>query len=87
MVSGSNATFTITVTNDGDVALSNVMVTDPLAPDCDLTLASLPAGGSTSYVCTVTNVVAVFVIAVTFLPILIAYYLTRNGEGVSGTGK
>ena len=29
----------------------------------------------------VTNVVAVFVIAVTFLPILAAYYLTRESEG------
>jgi len=35
----------------------------------------------------VTNVVAVFVIAVTFLPILFAYYLTRGTETVSGTGK
>ena len=32
----------------------------------------------------VTNVVAVFVIAVTFLPILAAYYLTREGDGVAG---
>jgi putative spermidine/putrescine transport system permease protein len=35
----------------------------------------------------VTNVVAVFVIAVTFLPILAAYYLTREGEHVAGMGK
>src|SRR5215216_1819798 len=35
----------------------------------------------------VTNVVAVFVIAVTFLPILAAYYLTRDGEHVAGIGK
>jgi putative spermidine/putrescine transport system permease protein len=35
----------------------------------------------------VTNVVAVFVIAVTFLPILAAYYLTRVGEAVGGQGK
>jgi putative spermidine/putrescine transport system permease protein len=35
----------------------------------------------------VTNVVAVFVIAVTFLPILAAYYLTREGESVAGQGK
>ena len=32
----------------------------------------------------VTNVVAVFVIAVTFVPILIAYRLTRGGEGAAG---
>ena len=35
----------------------------------------------------VTNVVAIFVIAVTFLPILAAYYLTREGEHTGGAGK
>ncbi len=35
----------------------------------------------------VTNVVAVFVIAVTFVPILLAYYWTRGTESVSGTGR
>jgi putative spermidine/putrescine transport system permease protein len=35
----------------------------------------------------VTNVVAVFVIAITFLPILAAYYLTQGGEHVAGQGK
>jgi putative spermidine/putrescine transport system permease protein len=35
----------------------------------------------------ITNVVAVFVIAVTFLPILAAYYLTRGSETVAGQGK
>ena len=35
----------------------------------------------------VTNVVAVFVIAVTFLPILAAYYLTRETESVAGWGS
>jgi putative spermidine/putrescine transport system permease protein len=35
----------------------------------------------------VTNVVAVFVIAVTFLPILAAYTLTRGTEAVGGQGK
>jgi putative spermidine/putrescine transport system permease protein len=35
----------------------------------------------------VTNVVAIFVILVTFLPILAAYYLTREGEHTGGTGK
>jgi putative spermidine/putrescine transport system permease protein len=35
----------------------------------------------------VTNVVAVFVIAVTFIPILAAYYLTREGSEVAGSGK
>ena len=35
----------------------------------------------------VTNVVAVIVIALTFLPILAAYYLTRGTETVGGQGK
>ena len=35
----------------------------------------------------VTNVVAIFVIAVTFLPILGAYYLTRDTDSVAGQGK
>ena len=35
----------------------------------------------------VTNVVAVFVIAVTFIPILIAFYLTRDTHEVAGSGK
>ncbi len=35
----------------------------------------------------VTNVVAVFIIVITFLPILAAYYLTRGTESVAGQGK
>lgn len=35
----------------------------------------------------VTNVVAVFVIAVTFIPILVAFYLTRDTHEVAGSGK
>ena len=35
----------------------------------------------------VTNVVAIVVIAVTFLPILAAYYFTREGEHTGGAGK
>ncbi len=35
----------------------------------------------------VTNVVAVFVILVTLIPILIAYYLSREGEHIGGSTK
>ena len=35
----------------------------------------------------VTNVVAMLVMLVTMLPILGAYYLTRGGESVAGSGK
>ncbi len=35
----------------------------------------------------VTNVVAMLVVLVTLLPILLAYYLTRDGDQVAGGGK
>jgi putative spermidine/putrescine transport system permease protein len=35
----------------------------------------------------VTNVVALIVVVVTFLPILIAYFLTRDGDRIAGAGK
>ncbi|MFN7012388.1 ABC transporter permease [Rhizobium arsenicireducens] len=35
----------------------------------------------------VTNVVAMLVVIVTFLPILAAYYLTRDTDQISGSGK
>lgn len=35
----------------------------------------------------VTNVVAVFVIAITFVPILIAYYATLGTDRAAGAGK
>ena len=35
----------------------------------------------------VTNVVAIIVFAATFVPILLAYYLTRNGSETAGSGK
>jgi putative spermidine/putrescine transport system permease protein len=35
----------------------------------------------------VTNVVAVFVITVTFIPILLAFYLTRDTHDASGSGR
>ncbi|MEZ5911375.1 MAG: ABC transporter permease [Paracoccaceae bacterium] len=35
----------------------------------------------------VTNVVAIVVVAVTFLPILLAYHLTRGGSETAGGGK
>jgi uncharacterized repeat protein (TIGR01451 family) len=50
------ATFDITVTNEGNSTLSNVVVTDALAPDCDRSIASLAAGESTTYTCTQDNV-------------------------------
>ncbi|MCK5376555.1 MAG: DUF11 domain-containing protein, partial [Acidobacteria bacterium] len=49
---GATATFTITLNNPGTVAKTNVVVSDPLTPDCDNTLASLAAGATFAYTCT-----------------------------------
>jgi putative spermidine/putrescine transport system permease protein len=35
----------------------------------------------------VTNVAAIIVMAITFVPILLAYYLTRDTQDVMGSGK
>ncbi|NNL70140.1 MAG: DUF11 domain-containing protein [Acidimicrobiia bacterium] len=53
VLTGTAATFTITVANAGDVALTNVAVTDPLAPDCDNPIGTLPVSASVTYSCTV----------------------------------
>ncbi len=53
---GGTATYTIEVRNTGGVDLSPVTVTDAVAPDCSRTLATLVAGTSTSYTCSVTGV-------------------------------
>jgi uncharacterized repeat protein (TIGR01451 family) len=49
---GGTVTFTIKVTNSGDVDLSNVTVADPLTGSCAKTLGTLLQGASTSYTCT-----------------------------------
>ena len=41
--SGGTATFTIKVTNTGDVTLTDVTVTDALAPGCARTKNEIPA--------------------------------------------
>jgi uncharacterized repeat protein (TIGR01451 family) len=52
VASGSSATFAITVTNTGDVVLTNVTVTDPQVENCDFTLPTeLNAGQSIDYTC------------------------------------
>jgi uncharacterized repeat protein (TIGR01451 family) len=58
--SGGTATFTITVTNTGDVALTNVTVSDPLSPNCNRTIGTLAPGASSSYTCTRADVTANF---------------------------
>ena len=53
---GGTATFTITVTNTGDVALTNVVVTDVLSPNCNRNVGTLNPGQSVTYTCTKPNV-------------------------------
>src|SRR5262249_37752922 len=55
---GGTATFKITVTNTGDVTLTDVTVTDPNSPDCNRNLGTLNVGQSKSYTCTKNNVTA-----------------------------
>ena len=49
-------TFSITVTNDGDVALDNVEVTDVKAPNCNRAIGTLAPGAHSSYQCTLSDV-------------------------------
>ncbi|NNC74963.1 MAG: DUF11 domain-containing protein, partial [Acidimicrobiia bacterium] len=56
ILTGTNATFSITVTNTGDVDLSNVAVADPLVPACDNSIGLLVVGGSVTYPCEATAV-------------------------------
>ncbi len=57
---GGDATFTIEVTNTGDVDLTDVTIADPAAPACDTTIASLATGASTSYTCSLVGITADF---------------------------
>jgi uncharacterized repeat protein (TIGR01451 family)/LPXTG-motif cell wall-anchored protein len=48
----TEVTWTITVTNIGNVALSDVVVTDALVPACDLAIGDLAIGGTSVSTCT-----------------------------------
>jgi hypothetical protein len=50
---GQPVDFEIKVTNTGNTDLSNVVVTDAKAPQCDRVIGNLPAGGMVTYTCTV----------------------------------
>jgi uncharacterized repeat protein (TIGR01451 family) len=60
LASGDTATFTITVTNTGNEDLTDVAVTDVLAPSCNDDIGALAAGDSVTYDCTVSNVTVGF---------------------------
>jgi uncharacterized repeat protein (TIGR01451 family) len=48
---GNAAAFRVTVRNTGGVTLTNVTVTDPLAPGCNKSLGTMAAGSSKTYTC------------------------------------
>lgn len=48
---GKTASFSISVTNTGNVALTDVAVVDALAPDCDRTIGALAIGAEVTYTC------------------------------------
>jgi len=62
VISGGDATFTITVTNNGTEDLCNVTVTDPNSATCEMTYTAnggtLAVGDSWTYTCTLTGVTA-----------------------------
>jgi uncharacterized repeat protein (TIGR01451 family) len=66
VASGATVAWTIVVTNDGNVTLTNVRVADPEAADCVKTsaniaaLASMAPGASTSFTCTRPGVTTSF---------------------------
>jgi len=60
VIESETATFTIEVANTGNVTLSDVAVTDTLAPDCDSGIWTLDPGESMTYECTLDDVVADF---------------------------
>lgn len=57
---GSDVTFEIEVVNTGNVALTDVVVTDAMAPSCDYSVGDLAVGESFTYECTVPYVTAGF---------------------------
>jgi uncharacterized repeat protein (TIGR01451 family) len=57
---GGTATFTIVVTNTGDVALANVTVTDAQAPNCAKAIGDLAPAATSSYTCALAGVNASF---------------------------
>ncbi|MEZ5381807.1 MAG: SdrD B-like domain-containing protein [Microthrixaceae bacterium] len=53
---GGEATFEISVTNTGDVELTNLELIDVLAPDCDRTFATLGVGANETFECSLADV-------------------------------
>ena len=84
---GATATWTIVVTNSGDVPLHDVHVIDPKAPGCNRTkadiaaLASMKSGASVTYTCSRPNVPAPFTNVATDIG------TAPNGQKVTDTDR
>ena len=52
VLAGTQVTWKVNVTNIGDVPLSNVMVTDPLAPACSGAIPTIALGATETVTCT-----------------------------------
>jgi len=55
---GSIVSWSIVVTNTGNVALTDVVVTDPTKSTCNRTIGAMAVGASETYSCIVNNVTA-----------------------------
>src|SRR5262249_42188157 len=60
IVSGSTASFTLVVTNTGDVLLSSVAVADAQAPGCAKTIGELAPGASSTVTCSLAGATSSF---------------------------
>ncbi len=56
VIEGETATFTIAVTNTGNIALTNLNVTDPLVDSCLKTQSTFAIGESVEYTCSLPSV-------------------------------
>ncbi len=57
---GGTAIFEITVSNSGDANLENVVVTDPISPDCDMFIATLGIGQTFTFTCSISDIFSSF---------------------------
>lgn len=72
VVNGYTATFQVAITNTGDIALTNVAVSDPAAPACGRSLSDLAPGQNATFTCEQAGVTASYTnqITVTANPLL-----------------